>query len=541
MKLILLLLQTSRVSVVLAGITGLLSGVSSAGLIALINTALVNSDLSKPLLAGGFMGLCVLLLVTTAVSQMVVSRLAQQVIFDLRMRLTQQILACSLRHLETIGPAKLLATLTDDVEVISFASFFVSLLCVNLALFLGCLAYLSWLSLPVFLVFAGYMAVGIYTNNFLLMQGRQFLKFAREEQDRLFGHFRTVTEGTKELKLHAWRRQAFLSEDLQRSALTSQRYRVKAGDRFAIAGGSGLVLLFIPIGLLLFVLPLFLNLPATVLSGYALTILFMITPLRGLLNTLPELSRANIALEKIESLGLSLAAQTQEPESSLTSRSHPQWCTLELVGATHAYRGERDSDRFILGPIDLTFTPGELVFIVGGNGSGKSTLVKLITGLYVPEQGHIQVDGATITDANREWYRQHFAVVFADFYLFDRLLGVDATQSDTRAYDYLVQLQLDHKLQIHNGVFSTTQLSQGQRKRLALLTAYLEDRPVYVFDEWASDQDPVFKTIFYTQLLPDIAKRGKTVLVISHDDHYFHLADRIVKLDYGQVEFDKRT
>jgi putative ATP-binding cassette transporter len=207
------------------------------------------------------------------------------------------------------------------------------------------------------------------------------------------------------------------------------------------------------------------------------------------------------------------------------------------VGVTHSYRGEREESGFTLGPIDLTFSAGELVFLVGGNGSGKSTLAKLITGLYIPETGEISLDGQLINDENREWYRQHFSVVFSDFYLFERLLGIGSADIDPQAQDYLVQLQLDHKVQVKDGVLSTTALSQGQRKRLALLTAYLENRPIYLFDEWASDQDPFFKETFYKQLLPELKHRGKTVVVISHDDRYFHLADHIVKLDYGKLKY----
>lgn len=173
--------------------------------------------------------------------------------------------------------------------------------------------------------------------------------------------------------------------------------------------------------------------------------------------------------------------------------------------------------------------------------SGKSTLVKLLTGLYTPETGTIKFDGQSITEANREWYCQKFSVVFSDFYLFDRLLGLDDFNHDRQTQDYLEQLHLDHKVRIDNGTFSTTALSQGQRKRLALLTAYLEDRAIYVFDEWASDQDPAFKKIFYTQLLPELRSRGKAIVVVSHDDRYFDQADRIVKLDYGKVEYDKQV
>ena len=68
-----------------------------------------------------------------------------------------------------------------------------------------------------------------------------------------------------------------------------------------------------------------------------------------------------------------------------------------------------------------------------------------------------------------------------------------------------------------------------------LLTAYLEDRAVYVFDEWASDQDPIFKELFYLHILKRLKERQKAVVVVSHDDRYFSAADRIVRLDSGKA------
>jgi putative ATP-binding cassette transporter len=206
----------------------------------------------------------------------------------------------------------------------------------------------------------------------------------------------------------------------------------------------------------------------------------------------------------------------------------------------HSYHREQEDSHFVLGPVNLVFTPGELVFLVGGNGSGKSTLAKIIAGLYLPEGGEIKLDGNLITDTNRDDFRQIFSAVFADFYLFENLLGLNRSDLDTRASEYLKLLHLHHKVKIKNGTLSTTAVSSGQRKRLALLTAYLEDRPFYLFDEWASDQDPYFKEIFYTQLLPELKARGKCVLVISHDDKYFDIADRIIKLDYGKIASDTR-
>ncbi|MGH9568731.1 MAG: ATP-binding cassette domain-containing protein, partial [Candidatus Angelobacter sp.] len=204
----------------------------------------------------------------------------------------------------------------------------------------------------------------------------------------------------------------------------------------------------------------------------------------------------------------------------------------------HTYYREKEDTDFVLGPLDLSFRPGEIVFITGGNGCGKTTLVKLLTGLYVPESGHIVFDGEPVDHGNRELYSQHFSVIFSDFYLFATMHGMVSPTLDEQGRDYLQRLQLSHKVSIENGRFSTTELSQGQRKRLALLTAFIEDRPIFVFDEWAADQDPYFKNIFYTQLLQDLRLRKKAVFVISHDERYYHVADRVIKLDNGQVVSD---
>jgi len=190
---------------------------------------------------------------------------------------------------------------------------------------------------------------------------------------------------------------------------------------------------------------------------------------------------------------------------------------------------------FALGPISLELHPGELVFVIGGNGSGKSTFVKVLTGLYQPTQGNVTLAGRMITEANREWYREHFSVVFSDFHVFHKLLGQSDSEAERLAPQYLRLLHMEQKVTVHERTFSTLDLSQGQRKRLALVTAYLEDRPIYVFDEWAADQDPQYKEIFYKTLLPDLRERGKLVVVITHDDRYFHLGNQVIKLEDGKI------
>jgi putative ATP-binding cassette transporter len=263
----------------------------------------------------------------------------------------------------------------------------------------------------------------------------------------------------------------------------------------------------------------------------------MLVPLGDIITLFPSLARANIAMDKIDSLQLSLPSLINEDDSP-SSAIGATFDRLELAGISHSYHRESENKNFTLGPIDLKFRAGELVFLVGGNGSGKTTLAKLICGLYTPESGEIRFNNQPVTDKNRDAYRQLFSVVFSDFHLFENLLGLAEQELDVRAEDYIKQLQLHHKVQVKDGALSTIELSQGQRKRLALLTAFLEDRPFYIFDEWAADQDPFFRDVFYLQLLPELKAKGKTVLVISHDDRYYSLGDRIIKLDYGKIEFD---
>jgi putative ATP-binding cassette transporter len=547
MNLIYFLLRSSWGMVAIAIVTGFLSGGSSAGLIALISRAVGGSASSSlTSIAWGFAGLAIVALITSIICRVMLIRLSQDAVFQLQMRLSRQILSSELSHLEQLGTPRLLATLTEDVQAISSAVFVIPFLCINIAIVLGGLLYITWLSWKVFLAIVALSVVAIGSCRVLLKRGRQLLALAREEQDLLFNHFRSLTEGVKELKLHYQRRQDFLTEDLQTTATNFRRYNTQGLTLFATTDSWGKLIFFLAVGSMLFVLPNLIPLTPQTLSGYILTFTYLIEPMDSIVSKLPLLSKANVALQKIEALGFSLASRAESVSGrGLSAEMVPpelksSWQHLELKDVTHSYRSEQEDINFTLGPINLTLEPSELVFIIGGNGSGKSTLAKLITGLYIPEAGEIWVDKQPINQQNREWYRQHFSVVFSDFYLFERLLGFDNTDLDTQAQDYLRQLQLDRKVNVEHGKLSTTALSQGQRKRLTLLTAYLEDRPIYLFDEWAADQDPMFKEIFYTQFLPKLRDQGKTILVISHDDRYFYLADRIIKLDYGKIVYDKQ-
>jgi putative ATP-binding cassette transporter len=464
----------------------------------------------------------------------------QKVMVSLRLELCRKILSAPLRLLEQLGSHRLIATLTGDVPSIANAYIFLPMLCMNLAILLGCLIYLCWLS-PLMLVAAiVFMAIGIVSHQFPVMKAMKYFTRSREMTDVLFKDLRGLIEGIKELKMHRSRRNEFYSELIERRTKAREQDNATGEIIWTAAGSWGHILFFVFIGLVLFAAPRLRPVDASVLTGYTLTIMYMMGPLEFVLSWMPNLTRANVAIKKIDTITNSLDEQLLI-EAASDSEVKPSWNVLELSGIQHAYRRENEESEFILGPIDLSIRSGELLFITGGNGSGKTTLAKLLVGLYIPQQGEISLDGQTITNELRDNYRQLFSVVFSDFYLFENLLGVSDFNVETKAQDYLEKLQLDHRVQIKERKLSTLELSQGQRKRLALLTAYLEDRPIYVFDEWAADQDPQFKEVFYFELLPKLKAAGKTAIVISHDDRYYHVADRVVKLNYGLIEFDSPT
>ena len=538
MDIIWLLVKASRTNVVLAILAGLVSGGCSASLIALINQAISQENPQSLVIS--FVGLAAVALISGVFSQFLLIDLAQDAVYRLRLQFSDRILAAPLQQTEALGPSKLLAVLTKDVDAISNAVFAIPTLCTQAAVLAGCLAYMGWLSGMLFILVAIFLALAIALIQVSISAAYHYLASARIEANNLLECFRGVTSGTKELKLHSARRQLFLDEDLETTAAAFRGYTKMAYKLSSVSSTGGQTLFFVLIGLLLFAAPQFITFNQAVLPAYVLTIAYILGPIEGIVVQLPNLLQADVSIKKINEMGLSLA-KSAELSSVVRQNTQDEWKTLALKGVVHTYQSEDSAHPFAVGPISITIQAGDVVFIVGGNGSGKSTLAKLITGLYVPDSGELQLDDRPINDHNREWYRQHFSAIFSDFYLFSRLVSAEALTLDSQAQTYLEKLQLEQKVSVEAGQLSTTALSQGQRKRLALLSAYLEDRSIYLFDEWAADQDPVFREIFYKQLLAELKARGKTVLVISHDDQYFHLADRIIKLDYGQLQSDDQV
>jgi putative ATP-binding cassette transporter len=536
MNLVRFLLRSSRSTVILSAVAGAISGVAGIALIALIQRELAREPSPLGALAWAFFALCVASALARAIAQIAMVKIGQKAIAKLSLHLVRHILLLPLRAFETIDSSALLSALTDDIALIANAMVGIPHLCINIPIVIACVAYTGWLapkSMACGVVFAGIAIIGYVIVS---ARGMKALRRARERQALLVDHFRTLIGGFRELKVHRGRREAYLAESLEPTMASARTEMVSGLAHFAAAEGWGQLAYFGLIGFLLFAAPSIEPISRSTLVSAVLVVLYLMTPLDIILTWVPVLGRAQVSLKRVQSLVPTLKRYEDKRDGQPAPvKRFAIGDSICLERVTFTYRDGDDDAGFLLGPVDLTLRPGELVILAGGNGSGKTTLVKLVAGLYRPGSGTVWIDGHPLGDEDRDAYRQLFSIVFADGHLFRDFLGLGADEIAELARDGLERLALASVVSVRGSAFSTLDLSQGQRRRLALLGALLEDRPICIFDEWAANQDASFKQIFYHTLLPELRSGGKALLVISHDESYFHIADRVIRLQDGRV------
>jgi putative ATP-binding cassette transporter len=529
------LLRASWRSILTSGIASTLSGVATAAIVALTNRSLALRDgglRGAPLL---FFSLCIIAALNKVGASILIASVSQRVAERLRASFTKQIVDARLTDVDRIGGARLLAAFNEDVPVISQVCSELSVLTSNVGVVLATLVYVGYLSLGVLALLVSTILLGLLAFRATFVGALASFQRARRAQDEVQTLFSSAIGGVKELQLNRDRAHELLGA--LSTALANNRREAIKGTALILSGTSwGELLYLCLLGLVVFAQPTFLPLSPEMRTATVIAIMFLLNPLSMILLNTARFGRAAVALRHLEELrGRMPGAPTGGTRDPVRLRP-----TLQLSSIVHRYGHSEREEGFSLGPIDLTLPAAEIVFVTGGNGSGKSTLGKILSGLYFADQGEIRLDGLPITEGNWEWYRSHFSAVYYDFHLFDSLPPSIAPEQAAQAATYLEQLGLNDKVRIDAGKFSTLALSSGQRKRLALLCALLEDRPIYIFDEWASDQDAVFRKLFYLEILPSLKQRGKSVFVISHDQEYYGAADRIITLHYGKVSGDGR-
>ncbi len=525
MELLSVVYKQYRLPFIAVILLNLLSAALGIGMIAWINRELIVSVNASMTVLPQFLGLLLLLMAVTLASQLALTLLGHHFVWRLRGQFIKRILDTQIQRIEQIGSAQLLAGLTSDVRNITIAFVRLPELIQGIILTIGSAAWLAWLSPRMLMITAIWVAVTIIGGWLLVSRVYRHMATLRETEDRLYADYQTVIDGRKELALNRERAQLIYDTVYQEDANTYRHHIVRADTYHLSAVNWSNIMMLGAIGMVFFMANGLGWANTAVAATYSLTLLFLRTPLLQAVGALPTLLSAQVAFNKLRAFQL---AEWREQFAPLPAVS--DWQTLELRDVVFHY----GHNGFRVGPINLTLKRGELVFLIGGNGSGKSTLAMLLTGLYQPVSGTILVDGEEMRDSER--YRQLFSAVFTDVHLFDRLIGPGALPANPAlVQQWLEKLKMQDKLKLEGNRLLNLQLSKGQSKRLALLLAAAEQRDILLLDEWAADQDPHFRRIFYRELLPWLQQGGKTIFAISHDDHYFTHADRLLEMRDGQL------
>ncbi|HEX7479076.1 MAG TPA: cyclic peptide export ABC transporter [Polyangiales bacterium] len=524
------LLQSAGPLALLLGPLGFASAGFNAGLMATIHRALTERQLGHDVVLA-FIGFGLGRALSGYLSTVLLGNHATKTVTELRRDIIARLPTVPYRLFERVGAGRVHAALTQDLIVLESALSSVPTAVTSAAMLVGGAAYLAYLNPVLFLGCSALVLPCFFVFRLAARHADAAYSLQRAAYDRLYHHFGALTQGMKELKLHAARRLSFLEGPVRETTNTLREQDVASRSRYALASVVNQALVLGMLATVLFLVPQGSALRTQVGSGYVLVGLYLMSPLAALSRMWPTFRAAEFAMQSLQDLGIRL--QSAQDEASADPSIQPGVTRIELHSATHRYDDERN---FVLGPISLQLVPGEVVFVVGGNGSGKTTLGRLLAGLYEPSSGELLWDGQLVDAQHRDAYRQLWSAVFSDPYLFDRLYGLDPTNLEQRATQLLSKLQLTGIVRVTDGTFSSLEVSQGQRKRLGLFVALLEDRPLYLFDEWAADQDPQWKQTFYRELLPELRARGKGVVVITHDDRYFDAADRLLVLHDGQLD-----
>ncbi len=519
--------------IILFTLLGIFAGLSGFAFIYLINTTtdLLMSGEMKPY-DQYYIGLFAITILIFMISRRAMSKymidLSQNVFWNIRKDIVKLLTKSKFYETQRLKD-EIYAGVHNDAGAITNASVLVIEFGTSLILVVSCLAYMAYLSFPLFCFTFATIVIGMVTYHFSVKRNNKRFVYARELESRFLKNFDDIFFGLKEINMEPQKGDDILNKKMI-PIINDAQYSNKRGlVGYLNSQIFGTLVFYILIAFLLLHVGFMLEIEAGKIINFTVILLYLFAPIESVMLTIPGLNRASIAFSKLLYVvdELTVEEKLDKAQKNLTSFNSIAVSSLEY--------GYQDKDNFTMGPISLNILPSEILFIYGGNGSGKSTFIKVLLQLYQETGGHLKLNGNKVDRRNRAEYRTLFAVVFSDFYLFDELHGIDQVSVE-QANEYLRLFEIEEKVSITDGVFSTVDLSTGQRKRLAIVYALLENKPILVLDEWAADQDPHFRAKFYNIVIPLLKEKGITVIAITHDDAYYDIADRIYKMDYGKLK-----
>ena len=539
MKILQFMTQETTVSKQRVLLLAMVSGITNSLLLIIINQAAtkLQDGVVEAQLFFQYLLAFILFIFAQRTSQRQAVSAVEHALQGFRTRIADKVRRCELRTIEQLGDISHYSSLTQGANTISQSVMYVITGIESLLVLIFASLYLLWLSPPSFLIATVLIGCAITLLIRHYQKTFQQLSTASRKEGDFFARFTGLLQSFKQLKIHQQENDALFA-DIQQLASEAGKLKSRSNVRLLEDILLSNVIFYLLLLLVVFMLPAVLPTHEENLFQIITTILFMMEPVALISAAIPNLSKTNVAVSNLYRLEAKLDEVQTEQHAGAAQSSYQQFDSIGLQQAAFSYRNDEQQPLFEAGPFTLTCQRGSLTLITGGNGSGKSTLLKLLTSLYSPQSGCIQVDQQALGSHDYAAYRGLFSVVFSDFYLFDRLYGVDDT-SAKEINGWLQKLQLDHKTCYQNGRFTHTDLSTGERKRLAFINAIMQHRPILVLDEPAADQDVVFRQRFYQEILPELKAAGKTLIASSHDEAYFSYADQVLYLQDGRLAANK--
>jgi len=512
-----------------------ISGLANAGLLALINIGAelaTNEGLNFRIFAM-YVVVFLIFFITKKYSLFRASQEIERIIINVRERISDKVRQSELKAMESVDNSVIFTRLTQDTNIISQVGIILTNSAQALMMMTFALIYILIISQLAFFVILGSVVVTVFLYRTFARDINIDLIEINSIEEKFFASLNGIISGFKELKVNTKKSDHLFRE--HKTIIDSLgTLKMQTSKKFVTNMMFTETFLYTLLGVIVFVLPHLVSEQSETIIKVTAATLFIIGPLDMTVSVLPTISRANISAKTLRDLEDLLDTEHDAPDIKKNSEIIESFDKIKLHDVEFHYLDKSGSRVFSIGPINLDINRGEVIFIVGGNGSGKSTLVKALLGLYFPQNGYISIDDEIVDDYNYQSYRELFSIILGDFHLFKKLYGLGDVNAKI-IKKLLIDMQLDKKTKFIDGEFTDIDLSTGQRKRLALIASILEDKPIYVFDEWAADQDPEFRKHFYYEIIKDLKSQGKTIIAVTHDDAYFDVADKIYKMEYGKI------
>lgn len=510
-------------------------GFVSTGLIALVNESASKVAKSESVTPEFFLFLfaltCFLVMIRKSTRETISG--SQNLIHKFKMRIMKDVFLSDLSTLDSIGKVNILQSLGRDAQTVSQSMPILVMVCQGAATLVCLSLYMATISMTAFFIILFSVVIIFVVSAKYILSVNEELKTAWKNEADIHEIFSDFLNGFKEIKLNSSRARDITYHMVSESKKSSE---LKADALISLSYFFNYLqlLLYIIVGLIIFVVPKLSDDFSDVVVPATTAAIFLVGSLTGIITCIPSLSESNVSASSLLKLEQRIVGSGNKFDTPASSQIFENAESLKLDTVFYQHKTDNPSRAFNFGPITYEFKKGSIYFVRGSNGSGKTTFMRLLTGLYCPDGGQILVDDVPVLQPASRSYRDLFSVVFSDFFLFKNLYGLGDIE-DAEIDFWKKLFQIDKKVTIEEGKFANLELSTGQKKRVALLIAILEKRQFIVLDEWAADQDPEFRKIFYTEIIPMLKDQGKTIIAITHDDHYFDIADYLLTINNGKL------